>query len=120
MEKSHFSNLTDRNDLDEQLHDTFKNCQQLLRLGTTKSRRPSDLRKLLKVASGGIIFTTIQKFDSETEDDIELPVSALSEPRIEYIGAKIKPCSLRTTLSVIRDEAHRSQYDFGLMALPVN
>ena len=104
--------LTDRNDLDEQLHDTFKNCQQLLRQEPQKAEDRQDLRKLLKVASGGIIFTTIQKFDSETEDDIELPVSALSEPRIEYIGAKIKPCSLRTNIVVICDEAHRSQYDF--------
>jgi type I restriction enzyme, R subunit len=54
--------LTDRNDLGRA---TARNIYQLpatFKARTTKSRRPKDLRKLLKVASGGIVFTTIQKF----------------------------------------------------------
>ena len=54
--------LTDRNDLDEQLHETFTNCQQLLRQEPQKAEDRIDLRILLNVASGGIVFTTIQKF----------------------------------------------------------
>ena len=105
--------LTDRNDLDEQLHETFTNCQQLLRQEPQKAESRQDLRKLLKVASGGIVFTTIQKF-MPMQTDIVQPENEniVSEPSVEYIGADIQALSERKNIVVIADEAHRSQYDF--------
>ena len=86
--------LTDRNDLDQQLFETFSNCQQLLRQTPCQAANRDDLKKLLVVASGGVVFTTIQKF---------LP---------EEVGGKYPLLSLRRNIVVIADEAHRSQYDF--------
>jgi type I restriction enzyme R subunit len=104
--------LTDRNDLDEQLYETFTNCQQLLRQQPQQAENRSDLRQLLTVASGGIVFTTIQKFMPETDDDVEIQDGMLCEPSVKFIGAKVKPFSDRRNIVVIADEAHRSQYDF--------
>jgi type I restriction enzyme, R subunit len=105
--------LTDRNDLDEQLHDTFTNCQQLLRQEPQKAEDRQDLRKLLKVASGGIVFTTIQKFMPMTTDIVQNGnTNTVNEPSVEYIGADIKALSERKNIVVVADEAHRSQYDF--------
>lgn len=105
--------LTDRNDLDEQLHETFTNCQQLLRQEPQKAEDRKDLRKLLKVASGGIVFTTIQKFMPMQTDiaQTENPY-IVNEPSVEYIGADIPALSERKNIVVVADEAHRSQYDF--------
>ena len=86
--------LTDRNDLDQQLFETFTNCQQLLRQTPAQATNRDELKKLLAVASGGIVFTTIQKF---------LP---------EEKGATYPLLSARRNIVVIADEAHRSQYDF--------
>jgi type I restriction enzyme, R subunit len=86
--------LTDRNDLDQQLFETFTNCQQLLRQTPAQAANREDLKRLLSVASGGIVFTTIQKF---------LP---------EGNGAKYPTLTLRRNVVVIADEDHRSQYDF--------
>lgn len=105
--------LTDRNDLDEQLHDTFSNCQQLLRQEPQKAEDRLDLRRLLKVASGGIVFTTIQKFMPMTTDIVQNDnTNTVNEPSVEYIGADIKAISERKNIVVVADEAHRSQYDF--------
>jgi len=105
--------LTDRNDLDEQLHETFSNCQQLLRQEPQKADDRNHLRKLLKVASGGIVFTTIQKFMPMTSDILQNESSGVvSQPAVEYIGADIKALSERNNIVVVADEAHRSQYDF--------
>jgi len=105
--------LTDRNDLDEQLHETFRNCQQLLRQEPQKAEDRNHLRKLLTVASGGIVFTTIQKFMPVASDIIQNESSGIvSEPAVEYIGADIKALSERKNIVVVADEAHRSQYDF--------
>lgn len=112
--------LTDRNDLDEQLHDTFTNCQQLLRQEPQKAEDRQDLRKLLKVASGGIVFTTIQKFMPMPDDIVQSSSptgrvggeGVVNEPSVEYIGADIKALSERKNIVVVADEAHRSQYDF--------
>ena len=109
--------LTDRNDLDEQLHETFSNCQQLLRQQPQKAESRKDLEQLLTVNSGGIVFTTIQKFLPETENDVENTLeskdfSVAAESGIKYIGTKIKAFSKRSNIVVIADEAHRSQYDF--------
>lgn len=103
--------LTDRNDLDDQLFETFSNCQQLLRQEPQQAEDRKHLRKLLSVASGGIVFTTIQKF-MPIEADIIQPDNIVSEPAVEYIGADIKSLSERKNIIVIADEAHRSQYDF--------
>jgi len=86
--------LTDRNDLDQQLFETFSNCQQLLRQSPAQATNRDELKKLLAVASGGIVFTTIQKFFPEES------------------GTKYPLLSERRNIVVIADEAHRSQYDF--------
>ncbi|MCC6153172.1 MAG: type I restriction endonuclease subunit R [Candidatus Hydrogenedentes bacterium] len=86
--------LTDRNDLDDQLFGTFSRCQDLLRQPPTQAESRADLREKLSVTSGGVVFTTIQKFLPEEKGD-KHPV--LSE---------------RRNIVVIADEAHRSQYDF--------
>src|SRR3989338_5164358 len=86
--------LTDRNDLDDQLFGTFSRCQELLRQKPVQADSREKLRESLKVASGGIVFTTIQKF---------LP---------EEKGDKYPLLSERRNIVVIADEAHRSQYDF--------
>lgn len=102
--------LTDRNDLDDQLYETFANCQQLLRQEPQQAEDRKHLRTLLKVASGGIVFTTIQKFMPVDTDIVE--PGNVKEPDPKYIGAEIKSLSDRKNIVVIADEAHRSQYDF--------
>ena len=57
--------LTDRNDLDDQLFGTFARCSDLLRQPPVQAADRADLRAKLRVASGGVVFTTIQKFFSE-------------------------------------------------------
>jgi type I restriction enzyme R subunit len=86
--------LTDRNDLDDQLFDTFAASRQLLRQEPVQAENRDDLRDKLKVASGGIIFTTMQKFSPK---DGEAIYPLLSD---------------RRNIVVIADEAHRSQYGF--------
>jgi type I restriction enzyme R subunit len=86
--------LTDRNDLDDQLFATFSRCSELLRQDPVQAADRADLRNKLAVASGGVVFTTIQKFFPEEKGDRH-PV--LSD---------------RRNIVVIADEAHRSQYDF--------
>ncbi|MDD5778606.1 MAG: type I restriction endonuclease subunit R, partial [Candidatus Thermoplasmatota archaeon] len=86
--------LTDRNDLDDQLFGTFSRCSELLRQNPVQADSRDDLRDLLSVASGGIIFTTVQKFFPEGNRE-EHPL--LSD---------------RHNIVVIADEAHRSQYGF--------
>ena len=85
--------LTDRNDLDDQLYTTFGNCVSLLRQTPVQASSRSDLKDLLKVSGGGIVFTTIQKFSPEEWNVFD----TLSE---------------RTNIVVVADEAHRSQYGF--------
>ncbi|MGK5090420.1 type I restriction endonuclease [Deltaproteobacteria bacterium TL4] len=55
--------ITDRNDLDDQLFDTSANCKQLLRQDPVQAENRDHLKKLLSVAGGGIVFTTIQNFE---------------------------------------------------------
>jgi type I restriction enzyme R subunit len=86
--------LTDRNDLDDQLYSTFARCQELLRQPPVQAESRAHLRELLSVQSGGVVFTTIQKFMPEEKGD--------RYPRL----------SERRNIVVIADEAHRSQYDF--------
>jgi type I restriction enzyme R subunit len=86
--------LTDRNDLDDQLFDTFAGCRQLLRQEPQQAENRQAVRELLNVASGGIIFTTVQKFAPEDGETLY--------PKI----------SDRANIVVLADEAHRSQYGF--------
>jgi type I restriction enzyme R subunit len=86
--------LTDRNDLDDQLFGTFSMCKDLLRQTPQQATNREELRRLLDRPSGGVIFTTLQKFSPE-EGTTEYP--ALTD---------------RRNVIVIADEAHRSQYGF--------
>ncbi len=96
--------LTDRNDLDNQLFGTFSRCRELLRQPPIQAVNRQHLRKLLRIAIGGVIFTTIQKF---------LPPDPSPVPSPSGRGARGQdPLSQRRNIVVIADEAHRSQYDF--------
>ena len=86
--------LTDRNDLDGQLFGTFSRCQDILRQTPSQATSRTDLRQKLSVNTGGVVFTTIQKFFPDEQGD--------THPLL----------SDRRNIVVIADEAHRSQYDF--------
>lgn len=92
--------ITDRNDLDDQLFDTFAASKQLLRQEPVQAEDRNQLKDLLKVGSGGVVFTTIQKFQPEEGNVYEL----LSE---------------RRNIVVIADEAHRTQYGFKAKQIDV-
>jgi type I restriction enzyme R subunit len=85
--------ITDRNDLDDQLFDTFAGSKQLLRQDPVQAEDRNQLKELLKVGSGGVVFTTIQKFQPDNGNVYEL-------------------LSNRENIVVIADEAHRTQYGF--------
>ena len=85
--------ITDRNDLDDQLFGTFADCRQLLRQTPIQAEDREHLKSLLSVASGGVIFTTIQKFQPES-------------------GNVYEQLTDRSNVIVIADEAHRTQYGF--------
>ncbi len=85
--------ITDRNDLDDQLFDTFAASKQLLRQEPVQADNRGHLKELLKVASGGVVFTTIQKFQPDE-------------------GNVYDELSGRENIILICDEAHRSQYGF--------
>lgn len=86
--------LTDRNDLDDQLAATFSLCKDLLRQNPEQADSREDLQRLLARASGGVIFTTVQKFSPERGEE--------SFPLLTD----------RRNVIVMADEAHRSQYGF--------
>lgn len=87
--------ITDRNDLDDQLFDTFVNNNQLLRQMPQQANDCSDLRTKLNVKSGGVIFSTIQKFVPDSNNSFYDKISD------------------RHNIVVIADEAHRTQYGFN-------
>ena len=86
--------LTDRNDLDDQLFGTFGMCKDLLRQTPQQANDREHLRQLLDRPSGGVIFTTLQKFSPEPGES--------DYPQLTD----------RRNVVVIADEAHRSQYGF--------
>ena len=86
--------LTDRNDLNDQLFGTFSRCRDLLRQPPVQAENRADLRRRLSVESGGVVFTTIQKFFPQEKGE--------THPTL----------SRRRNIVVIADEAHRSQYEF--------
>lgn len=85
--------ITDRNDLDDQLFGTFTGAKQLLRQTPVQAENREHLKKLLSVQSGGVIFTTIQKFQPES-------------------GNVYDTLTDRSNVIVMADEAHRTQYGF--------
>lgn len=85
--------ITDRNDLDDQLFDTFAASKQLLRQEPVQAEDRNQIKDLLRTGSGGVVFTTIHKFQPEEGNIYEL----LSD---------------RKNIVVIADEAHRTQYGF--------
>ncbi len=85
--------ITDRNDLDDQLFATFAMCRDLIRQTPVQAESREDLQAALSRASGGVIFTTIQKF---------APAKGEAYPALTD----------RRNVVVIADEAHRSQYGF--------
>jgi type I restriction enzyme R subunit len=85
--------ITDRNDLDDQLFDTFAATAQLLRQEPKQADDRQQLKELLKVGSGGVVFSTIQKFQPEE-------------------GNVYEQLSDRRNIIVVVDEAHRTQYGF--------
>jgi type I restriction enzyme R subunit len=85
--------ITDRNDLDDQLFATFSMCRDLIRQTPVQADSREDLQKVLARASGGVVFTTIQKFAPEKGEAYPLLTD-------------------RRNVVVIADEAHRSQYGF--------
>ncbi|ESZ60126.1 DEAD/DEAH box helicase [Mesorhizobium sp. L103C120A0] len=86
--------LTDRNDLDDQLFSTFSLCRDLIRQKPEQADSRDELRRLLNRSSGGVIFTTVQKFSPDAGEE--------SFPMITN----------RRNVIVIADEAHRTQYGF--------
>lgn len=86
--------LTDRNDLDDQLFGTFNLCKDLIRQTPEQANSRDDLRRLLNRASGGVIFTTVQKFTPEAGEE------------------RFPMLTDRRNVIVMADEAHRSQYGF--------
>lgn len=99
--------LTDRNDLDDQLFDTFSLSQDILRQTPVQAENRDDLKRKLSVSSGGIVFTTIQKFLPEVQEKIDI-----GEGKTKNIKGQFELLSERRNIVVIADEAHRSQYDF--------
>ena len=93
--------ITDRNDLDDQLFGTFADCRQLLRQTPVQAEDRATLKDLLRVASGGVIFTTIQKFQPES-------------------GNVYEQLTDRSNVIVIADEAHRTQYGFKAKTVEVH
>ncbi len=86
--------ITDRNDLDDQLFDTFASAKQLLRQEPVQAESRESLQELLRVAAGGVVFSTIQKFQPPDGENIHVKLSD------------------RQNIVVIADEAHRTQYGF--------
>lgn len=86
--------ITDRNDLDDQLFDTFAASKQLLRQEPVQAASREQLKELLTVAAGGVVFSTIQKFQPGE-------------------GNVYDALSRRRNIVVIADEAHRTQYGFA-------
>lgn len=92
--------ITDRNDLDDQLFETFVASKQLLRQTPVQADSREHLKHLLQVQSGGVVFTTIQKFQPEE-------------------GNVYDQLTDRVNVVVIADEAHRTQYGFRAKSVEV-
>ncbi|MCX6758506.1 MAG: DEAD/DEAH box helicase family protein, partial [Candidatus Nealsonbacteria bacterium] len=98
--------LSDRNDLDGQLFGVFSNCSEIIRQTPRQAENREHLKQLLSVASGGVVFTTIQKFFLTEKSGF------LGKIAGGFSKKKYPQLSDRRNIVVIADEAHRSQYDF--------
>ena len=87
--------LTDRNDLDDQLFAQFRRGADLIRQRPAQADGVGDLRAKLSVASGGVVFTTLQKFLPDADAE------------------RVPELTARRNVLVVADEAHRSQYGFA-------
>jgi type I restriction enzyme R subunit len=87
--------VTDRNHLDQQLFDTFVDAKELMRQDPKMADSRKEIRDLLDIPAGGVIFTTIQKFGLDGDEE-------------EYPAL-----TARRNVFVFTDEAHRSQYGFS-------
>src|SRR5699024_6636834 len=94
--------LTDRNDLDDQLYGTFSMSKDLLRQTPKQADSRGDLKDLLAVESGGIVFTTMQKFAPEEGSSV---MDALTT---------------RKNVIVMADEANQTQYCFKAEIQEIN
>ncbi len=97
--------ITDRNDLDDQLFDTFASAKQLLRQDPVQSETRDQLKDLLRVSAGGVVFSTIQKFQPDSVGGQQ--------------GNVYELLSDRENIVVIADEAHRTQYGFQAKTVDV-
>lgn len=86
--------INDRNDLDDQLFDTFAAAHEFLRQTPEHAESSEELRQFMDKQSGGIIFSTIQKFS----------------PNFEHGETEMPVLTDRSDVIVIADEAHRTQY----------
>jgi len=107
--------ITDRNDLDDQLFSTFVKSKDILRSTPVQAQDRGDLRDLLNNrTSGGVIFTTIQKFApmiNEIKDEWDTNLLMVADEPFQYGETPV--LTDRKNVIVIADEAHRSQYGFG-------
>ncbi|MCX8146094.1 MAG: type I restriction endonuclease subunit R [Azovibrio sp.] len=119
--------MTDRNDLDDQLFATFSMCRDLIRQTPVQAESREHLQALLNRASGGVIFTTLQKFGplspgpspngrgghmGISPDGKKDPTSPSPSGRGDGVRDVPLPLTLRRNVVVIADEAPRSQYGF--------
>ncbi|AEG43665.1 type I restriction endonuclease subunit R [Isoptericola variabilis] len=89
--------ITDRTDLDDQLYETFRRSQLLTEEPKQVMRRAELRDELANRTTGGIYFTTLQKFGLTAEE--------------KRAGRKHPVLSERRNVVLIVDEAHRSHYD---------
>jgi type I restriction enzyme, R subunit len=99
----------DRNDLDQQLYDNFVKAKDLVG-NVEHAEDVDDLRELLSTNSGGIIFTTIEKFRLKRKQKKDNGEPVLAEEAAEYNEHEHPILSERDNIIVIADEAHRTQY----------
>jgi len=108
--------ITDRNDLDDQLFGTFVGCRDLLRQSPVQAGNRSHLRDLLRVASGGIVFSTIQKFmPSHLQDEEEKAPSPQPSPSGRGSNSPAEAPSPLTPLPEGEGDKHhyRGGFDFS-------
>jgi type I restriction enzyme, R subunit len=101
MSNPTFVVINDRDDLDDQLFDTFAGNARILGQTPVEVETSKQLRGLLNVSSGGIVFSTIQKFFPEAGEE------------------KIAAFSNRSNIIVIADEAHRTEYGFDAKVVDI-
>ena len=102
--------VTDRTDLDKQIFETFQN--NLTNTTPVRSESIGEMKELLRNSNAQIITTTIQKFQSEKEEDNIVGLSDEEKNSIGnlYFEKEYETLSTKNNVIVMSDEAHRSQY----------